>query len=959
MEGRMKLLYASLIFVTSVATGFHIYSHESSDWHRKQIEKLLALERNIAELTTQIVLIRSASFSYKTSYTKSLEDFSYGVGEYLLDASDSIFYDEVLQYKQVSSSLQALSEDFAGYLSLIDELTHATLQIHNLNRQYLKKNYELSIHAAEIAGLMLVYQFEHQMTTKRDIDKKITVLKGIADEPKFKSWQRSLQVFLGYARFISDNVSLADRFLKRLVANKSFEYLTDMITHHENEIYRNQHREVLTFMVFFLAIFISIVTIIYAKNKGLKKQTELAQRATQAKSDFLANMSHEIRTPMNAIVGFMDLALPLAINTKQRDFLERIKTASDALLVLINDILDFSKIEAGKLEIEHTNFDLNERLDLLCSMFADVSLTKDVEMVVHNATHLNKWLRGDPLRLSQILINLTSNAVKFTEKGQILVLVKSLRFEGENSQTAWLQFEVRDTGIGISEDHQPFLFEAFNQGDNSTTRNYGGTGLGLTICKQLTELMGGEIKVESQLGKGSTFIVRLPFELVKPPCDTAFYHMVGLVKGCRALIVDDDPHFAEAVVDMLQYFGVHSEYCSSGQEALDKLIHTHTSIDVLLVDWWMPEMNGLDFVNVLKQALPELKKPVIMMSAHEQIKVMGKKLQGLTCSYLPKPFSSLALLKAFIQALRLDHLLELPRRDQDNYDGLYGKRILLVEDNKVNQLLASKLLRNVGMVTDIANNGEEAVSKVKQQLYDAVLMDVHMPIMDGYQATELIRESFSEEALPIIAMTANVMKGDKEKCLAMGMNDYLTKPIQKEILYKSLSKWMSSTRQILNERALSVANVTSLRVRTEEANDTPYAGDHTVRSNSSGESSVVAFQSSPKLLNIKEAMGRLDQDYSLYSSMLELFLKDFSNTPRQLQSMVEDANYDEIVELVHSIKGVAANISAQQLYFLAEKIEQKLVQENKEVDDLLNDFQHCHQRTIEAIQTYMTSVLHV
>ncbi|MBU2710973.1 hybrid sensor histidine kinase/response regulator [Zooshikella harenae] len=964
----MKLLYASLLIVTLVATGFHIYSHKSSHWHNKQIEELLGLERNIAELTTQIVLIRSSNFSHKVTYSLSLEDFNKRLRSYLRAAPASFYFadDSRLQFKQLSSSLSALSEDFAAYLSLVDELTHATLQIHQLNQQYLRKNYELSIHASEIEGLMLVYQLEHQMNIKQAIDRKIAFLEAISREEKFTAWQRSLTVFLQYARFISKNGVTADRFLDRLMTNKSFKSLLDRIAYHEKEIYNNQRHEVITFMLFFLAIFISIITIIYSKNKGLQKQTLLAKRAAQAKSEFMANMSHEIRTPMNAIIGFTGLALPLASDIKLRDYLERIRTASDALLMLINDILDFSKIEAGKLNIEQVAFDLNERLDVLCGMFSDISASKKIEMVVHNATHLDKWLRGDPLRLSQILINLTSNAIKFTENGQILVLVKCLKFEGDSNQIAWLQFEIKDTGIGISEEHQQRLFEAFNQGDNSTTRNYGGTGLGLTICKQLTELMGGEVEVKSQLGKGSTFIVRLPFELVESPCDTAFYHMVGLVKGCKVLILDDDPNFAEVVIDILKHFGVHSYYDSSGLAALDRLTNEHTDIDVLLVDWGMPEMNGVDFLHALKERLPEFNKPIIIMSVYERIEYIGQKQTALNCSCLPKPFSSIALLKALIHALQLEHFLELPHADKENYDGLFGKRVLLVEDNKVNQLLASKLLRNVGIITDAVDNGEEAFIKLQTQFYDAVLMDIQMPVMDGYQATQQIRNHFSKDALPIIAMTANAMEGDREKSLAMGMNDYLTKPIQKEVLYRCLLHWLTTTDS--REKAFSELHypdgikATKYTLNEEnqeilnERKDILPRKEHLQLVSVENKALRSLVQPSLALLNIDDAMARLDGDCAMYCSLLELFSEDFSIAPTQLKNLVKQKNYNEALALAHSIKGVAANISAQRLYRLTESIERQLKEESPNLTTLLNAFQVCHQQTMEAVQSYTASV---
>ena len=536
------------------------------------------------------------------------------------------------------------------------------------------------------------------------------------------------------------------------------------------------------------------------RTEQLERAQQAAEAATRAKSEFLANMSHEIRTPMNAILGMSHLALQSGLDARQRNYVEKVHGAAESLLHVINDILDFSKIEAGKLEVETIPFQLGEVLDRLAGLMAMRAEEKGLELLFTLPPGLPTALVGDPARLGQILLNLGNNAVKFTERGEVTLAVSLVQCD---AQRATLRFEVRDTGIGLTPEARAKLFQPFTQADASTSRRYGGTGLGLAICRHLVDCMGGDIGVESEPGRGSCFHVTLPFGLQPSlqPGAAALPPRGGDLRGMRALAVDDHPAARELLQALLQSLGIEADTAPGGEAALAAVARADAAdrpYQLLLLDWRMPGMDGIDCLARLAGAGARHAPPtVLMVTAFSRDQAEGQ-LQARrlrVAALLPKPVTPSALLDACLAA-RGQPAVRLPRGEQQQQDlqarraSLAGARVLLVEDNPINQELACDLLTRADIAVDVAADGREALAALDRERYDAVLMDCQMPVMDGYEATRALRQRPALKNLPVIAMTANAMAGDREKVLAAGMNDHITKPIRVADMYATLARWV-------------------------------------------------------------------------------------------------------------------------------------------------------------------------
>ncbi|MFB2862684.1 response regulator [Aeromonas sp. MdU4] len=798
------------------------------------------------------------------------------------------------------------------------------------------------LHAMEMAIEYIAQPFQHQLQKVREsappdselhldvneLAQLINYLQHSSDsneQQQLVLLQRSLTARYGALPEVITLVKLSEDFSRQVMAYHTLRYrLIDMhvieslVRWKLDKLERASslmNRFYLIVLAGALICFALVAYTLWRRNQKLSELSRQTGLLAQAKSDFLANMSHEIRTPMNAIIGFSSLALQTELDQQQRDYLGKIKSSSDTLLLLINDILDLTKVESGKLTLEEIDFDLSEQLDSLAGMFADLAERKHVEVIIRKSPEVPVFLRGDPLRLGQVLVNLVNNAIKFTERGEVEVSI-----ELANPHPMRIRFSVRDTGIGIAEEKLAQLFQAFTQLEAGNTRKYGGSGLGLNISQRLVELMGGRITVQSKPGVGSLF----QFEI---PIAQAVYGVAGrkvfFENQPMVMVMDDNELVLDLARDILTRAGVRVVPVNSLSRGRQLLCEEGQNLRLAILDWRMGQEDGLDLALEMYQHSQWRRIPILMISAWAREGLHARMdSMGLT-HFLPKPMTENALL-AKVDELLNGSSYELNLRkaevqgDQQHFKSLLqGTRVLLAEDNRVNQQLIIEYLRRVDAQVCVVSNGREAVERVSEQPFDVILMDLQMPVLDGLDATRQIRKMVDKHDVPIIALTASAMPGDKERCLGVGMNGYVTKPVSKLDLYNNLLQWV---------KPQGVEQAGLMEVKPPDLMG---------------------------LLDLDDALKRLEQDKEALQILFKLFMSEHKDDLWEIRSALRRQQPEIASKLLHTLKGVSANISASRLQVVAGDLEWRLRQNEVLSETDLEQLQQVFSQTREEVSHFL------
>ncbi len=640
------------------------------------------------------------------------------------------------------------------------------------------------------------------------------------------------------------------------------------------------------------------------KNTDLIIKTKAAEKASKSKSLFLANMSHEIRTPMNAVIGFSHLLDKTKLNTKQKNYLLKINSSAKLLLGIINDILDFSKIEAGKLTLEYNRFNLERMLIDINNIFSYSAAQKSLEFILFIHPDVPKEIKGDELRLKQIIVNLLSNAIKFTHNGEVEI---SINVKESTKKNIRLEFKVRDTGIGMNEEQRSWVFDAFSQADESTTRKYGGTGLGLSISKRLVEMMGGEIDFKSTPDVGTTFFFDANLEIVEQE-NTSYLLPTSELEGTIVLVCDDNSSARLVVSSILRSLSFNTEEFDNGISLIEKLESAaEKKYDLLILDWQMPEMDGIEVAKRINSSNKIKHKPkIILLTAYSDTNFEEMDHTGID-AIIYKPVTNSVLFDTIMgvygkDVSKLHKQLSEDDLNTSNLNEFAGSNILLVEDNEINQEVATELLESMGLVVDIADNGNIACKKVlgnNPAKFNLVFMDLQMPVMDGYTATKTIRNNKKYTKVPIVAMTADIMEGVKEKCLEIGMKDFVSKPINPAEIAKAIINWAVKPNDKTKDKKQEVI---------DDKIEIPLIPG----------------------LDTESALVRMNNKKKLYLSILKKFYNNNQSFISEIKDALANTEDETAQRMIHTLKGVSGNIGADLLHKLTKIVERSIIEKNAE-----------------------------